>query len=100
MAPREQCNVHSPLPLLCCFPGGLSVAKTECWVEWWQGGPKEQPSLHTREQGRMQEQREHLRDEPTQDRAAASLRQENALGSELEAVQGAHVSLTELLDGG
>ncbi len=48
----------------------------------------------------MQEQWEHLRDEPTQDRAAASLRQENALGPELEAVQGAHVSLTQLLDGG
>ena len=48
----------------------------------------------------MQEQWEHLRDEPTQDRVAASLRQENALGPELEAVQGAHVPLTQLLDGG
>ena len=86
--------------ITCCFPGSLSVAKTEGGVEWWQGSPKEQPSLHAREQGRMQEQWEHLGDEPTQDRVAASLRQENALGPELEAVQGAHVSLTQLLDCG
>ena len=48
----------------------------------------------------MQEQRQHLGEEPTQDGVAASLRQEDALGPELEAVQGAHVPFTELLDRG
>ena len=88
------------VPIAQRFPGSPSVAKTEGRVEWWQGSPKEQSSLYTWEQGRMQEQREYLGEEPTQERAAAHLRQEDALSPELEAVQGAHVALTELLDRG
>ena len=48
----------------------------------------------------MQEQRQHLWEEPAHNGIAAPLRQENTLGPELEAVQGAHVPFAELLDRG
>ena len=38
-----------PVAVRCCFPGSLSIAKTEGGVERWQGCSKEQPSLHARE---------------------------------------------------
>ena len=81
-------------------PHSRSGTKAERGIEWWQGSTEEQPALHARQQGRMQEQRQHPGEEPAHKGVAAPLRQEDTLGPELEAVQGTHVPFTQLLNGG
>ena len=80
------------------WPHSRSGTKAERGIEWWQGSTKEQPALHAGQQGRMQEQRQHPWKEPAHNGVAAPLRQEDTLGPELEAVQGAHVPFAELLN--
>jgi hypothetical protein len=75
------------------------LLETEGRIERWQRRAEEQSALHTRQEWRMQQQRQHLWEEPIEHCVTTRLRQEHALGSELEAVQGTHITLAELLDG-
>jgi len=75
----------------------LLIFKPEGRIEWRQWCTKEQAALHSRHEGRVQHERQHLGQKPVEHRVLTGLRQEDALGAELEAMEGTYITLSELL---
>src|SRR3990172_8672012 len=94
------CSWASAAGVMPSVPIGVSGPKTECRIEGGQGSAEEQPSLNQGQERRVEQQRQHLRNQPTDHRVPAGLREQHPLGPELETVKGAHVPLAQLLDFG
>src|SRR5713101_7248075 len=80
-------------------PGRSQLPEAERRIQRRKRRAEEDPALDRRQQRRTQEQRQHLRHEPPDERIAAPRAEQHPLGSELKAVKRPDIVLSQALDG-
>src|SRR5216683_5405295 len=79
-------------------PGRSRLPEAERRIQRRKRRAEEDPALDRRQQRRTQEQRQHLRHEPPDERIAAPRAEQHPLGSELKAVKRPDIVLSQALD--